>query len=34
VLIYGKNAGSKLEKAKGLNIVMWNEDEFLKKIKS
>ena len=33
VVIVGKEPGSKYEKAKNLEITIWNEDEFLSKIK-
>ena len=33
VVIYGENAGSKLAKARELGIELWNEEEFLSKIK-
>lgn len=32
IVIVGENAGSKYEKAKDLNIEIWNEDEFLKRL--
>ena len=34
VVIVGENPGSKYEKAKNLNITIWNENEFLEKLRN